>query len=202
MQQHMLLTEKLNEWKILLASKSPRRQMLLKDLGINFTVISKDVPEDFPAAMDSPYEVAEFLANKKAIAFKEELDKKTILITADTIVFVDGMILNKPDNYQEAYRMLEMLSGKKHEVITGVCLKTREKSMVFHEVTEVYFKKLTAEEISFYLKMYQPYDKAGAYGVQEWIGLIGLERINGSYHNVIGLPIQTLYKKLEEITCS
>lgn len=196
----MILSEKLSEWKILLASKSPRRQMLLEDLGLKFTVVSNDVPEDFPSDYENPGEVAEFLAKKKSGAFENELDEKTILITADTIVFIEGTILNKPEHYEDAVRMLSMLSGKKHEVITGVCIKTKLKTLVFHETTEVYFKVLSPGEIDHYLNIYKPYDKAGAYGVQEWIGLIGLERINGSFHNVIGLPVQTLYKKLEEIT--
>lgn len=168
---------------------------MLKELGLTFTVVSRDVDESFPPHLQRQ-EVALFLAQKKCDAFEEDLKPDTLLITADTIVCLDDMVLNKPENHEDAKRMLRLLSGRKHEVITGVCLKTKEKSCLFHASTDVYFKTLSEEEIDYYLNSYKPYDKAGAYGVQEWIGLIGLERIDGSYHNVMGLPVQDLYKNL------
>lgn len=191
----MLITEQLINWRIILASKSPRRQQLLHELGLRFEVITKDVSEEFPATLKRE-EVVLYLAKKKSDAFLDDLKSNTLLITADTIVCLDEIILNKPENFHDACFMLETLSGKKHEVITGVCLKTSQKEICFFEKTDVYFKKLTTEEITYYVKLYQPFDKAGAYGVQEWIGLIGLERIDGSYHNVMGLPVQLLYKNL------
>lgn len=194
----MVTTERLTHWKIILGSSSPRRQQLLKELGLKFSVITKNIPEDFSPAMNG-HDVAQFLARKKSESLSELVLDQTILITADTIVCIGDKILNKPENYSDAQYMLKTLSGKKHEVITGVCLKTKSKSVLFNVSTDVYFKVLTDEEINFYLNKYQPYDKAGAYGVQEWIGLIGLERIDGSYHNVMGLPVQELYKQLGEI---
>jgi septum formation protein len=194
----MILNDLLAGKKVVLASKSPRRQQILDELGIRFTVYSKDVDESFPSTLKRQ-DAALYLAKKKSDAFDGSVEPDQIIITADTIVCLDDHILNKPENYDDAYRMLRMLSGKKHEVITAVCIRTSEKQICFHEMTEVFFKKLSDEEITYYLKMYQPYDKAGAYGVQEWIGMMGLERINGSYHNVMGLPVQTLYQKLTEI---
>jgi septum formation protein len=192
------LIEQLQSWKIILASGSPRRQQLLKELGLKFAVITKEISEDFPSHLKKK-DAALFLAKKKSDAFSDEITENTIVITADTIVCIGDEILNKPENYEEAVKMLTTLSGKKHEVVTAVCLKTSSRSILFHATTDVYFKELTLTEINYYLKLYQPYDKAGAYGVQEWIGLIGLERIDGSYHNVMGLPVQDLYKKLAEI---
>jgi len=194
----MILNNMLAGKKVILASKSPRRQQLLQELGIPFTVYSKEVDERFPATLKRQ-DAALYLAKKKSDAFGESVGPDQLIITADTIVCLGEHILNKPENYDDACRMLRMLSGNKHEVITGVCIRTSDKQICFHEMTEVYFKKLSDEEIAYYLKMYQPYDKAGAYGVQEWIGLMGLERINGSYHNVMGLPVQALYQKLTEI---
>ena len=194
----MLTTELLLNWEIILCSKSPRRQQLLKELGLNFSVVNREVTEEFDPFMPG-YEVALYLAKKKSDAFTDLITDRTILITADTIVCIEDKILNKPENYENAQLMLRTLSGKKHKVITGVCLRTKLKRILFFVSTDVYFKVLTEEEISFYVKMYEPYDKAGAYGVQEWIGLIGLERIDGSYHNVMGLPVQAIYQQLGEI---
>lgn len=182
---------------ILLASNSPRRKELLAGLGLAFKVRVKEVQEDFPEHMRRE-EVAEFLASHKADAYAADLGDE-ILITADTIVCLGERILNKPADFSEAQDMLRALSGTHHEVITGVCLLTSTSKTVFHDVTKVYFKPLSDEEIDYYIEHYKPFDKAGAYGIQEWIGMIGIEKIEGSYFNVVGLPVQKLYTHLLEL---
>jgi septum formation protein len=182
---------------ILLASNSPRRKQLLSDLGLSFEVRVKEVNEDFPVHLQRE-QVAEFLASHKADAYAADLLNE-VLITADTIVCLGERILNKPADAAEAYSMLRALSETHHEVITGVCLLTQESKTVFHDVTKVYFKELSDDEIHYYIKHYQPFDKAGAYGIQEWIGKIGIEKIEGSYFNVVGLPVQKLYTYLREL---
>jgi septum formation protein len=179
---------------ILLASNSPRRKELLAGLGLTFEVRVKEVHEDFPEHMQRE-EVAEYLASHKADAYAADLQDE-VLITADTIVCLGERILNKPADATEAFEMLRSLSGRAHEVITGVCLMTKETKTVFHDVTKVYFKELTDEEINYYIEHYKPFDKAGAYGIQEWIGMIGIEKIEGAYFNVVGLPVQKLYTHL------
>ncbi|NDK54421.1 Maf family nucleotide pyrophosphatase [Pontibacter fetidus] len=179
---------------LLLASNSPRRKELLTGLGLKFDVHVKDVEEDFPSELKRE-EIAEFLASHKADQYFEDLADH-ILLTADTIVCLGDKVLNKPSNYQEAYEMLRALSGTSHEVITGVCILTRDIKDIFHDITKVHFKQLSHEEIDYYINTYKPYDKAGAYGIQEWIGKIGIERIEGSYFNVVGLPVQKLYQQL------
>lgn len=197
-----MLHENIKNYKVILASKSPRRQALLKGIDIDFTVMSKEVDESFPEGLDQN-EIALFLADKKSEAFSEELkDDRTILITADTIVWHQGHVLNKPVNEKDAKRMLNKLSGSVHEVITGVCIRTTQKKIHFHANSFVHFKKLTDEEIDYYLQHYKPYDKAGSYGVQEWIGYIGITHIEGSYFNVMGLPIQRVYEALVRIVRS
>ena len=181
--------------KYILASKSPRRQYLLKELGLEFEIHTKEVDESFPENLKRE-EIPLYLCNKKAEAFAGDLNNKTILITADTVVWIDDTVLNKPENYEEAVKMLRMLSGKIHEVYTGVCIKSVAKAKTFYAVTKVYFKNLTEEEIHFYISTYKPYDKAGAYGAQEWIGYTGIEKIEGSYFNVMGLPVKELYEEL------
>jgi septum formation protein len=182
---------------IVLGSQSPRRQQLLKGLDIAFEVKVKPTEEDFDPQMPFP-EVPEYLARKKAAAFAPELsaDRNLLVITADTIVALEGHILNKPENKAEAVRMLSFLSGKKHTVVTGVCLKTAQKEISFAVHTDVYFKPLSGEEIGYYVEHYSPYDKAGSYGVQEWIGYICIEKIDGSYFNVMGLPVKEVYEEL------
>ncbi|WP_187260659.1 Maf family nucleotide pyrophosphatase [Pontibacter beigongshangensis] len=182
---------------LLLASNSPRRKELLASLGLEFKVKVKEVPEDFPEHLH-PAEVAEFLASHKAGAYADDLGSE-VLITADTIVSAGDRILNKPAAYDQAFEMLRTLSGTSHQVITGVCLLSENFKEVFHDTTSVYFKQLTDAEIDYYIRHYQPYDKAGAYGIQEWIGMVGIERIEGSYFNVVGLPVQKLYTKLVEL---
>lgn len=190
-----MLLKDFNKYKIILASKSPRRQYLLKELGLDFEVRTKDVDESFPSELKAQ-EIPLYLCQKKADAFREELSDNTIVITADTIVWVEGQVLNKPENYEDAVRMLRLLSGKMHEVFTGVCLRSKHKTKSFYAVTKVYFKTLSQEEIEFYINNYQPYDKAGAYGAQEFIGYIAIDKIEGTYFNVMGLPLKELYENL------
>jgi len=179
--------------KILLASSSPRRSRLLKDTGIDFTVIKGlDVDEIIPENIIGKY-AAIYLANLKAEAYKSEIKIDTILITADTIVCLEDKILGKPENYEDAFNILKSLSGKEHEVITGVSIRSSAKQHSFADKTFVTFKQLSDEEIDYYITHYKPFDKAGAYGIQEWIGYIGITGIKGSYFNVMGLPVQKVY---------
>ncbi|MEJ8756538.1 Maf-like protein [Pontibacter sp. H259] len=182
---------------LLLASNSPRRKELLAGLGLTFEVKVKEVHEDFPEELKREA-VATYLASHKADQYETDLENE-ILITADTIVCLGDKVLNKPADHAEAFSMLRALSGTSHEVITGVCILTRESKTVFHDTTKVYFKELSDEEINYYITNYKPFDKAGAYGIQEWIGKIGIERIEGSYFNVVGLPVQKLYQQLVEL---
>jgi len=188
----------LSRKKIVLASKSPRRQELLRGLGIDFELRTKEVEEDFPDTLKGG-EIALFLANKKADAFLSDIASDELVITADTVVWVDGQVLNKAADRAEAYDMLRLLSGKTHEVITGVCLTTTDRRLAFTDITEVTFAELSDEEIYFYIDHYKPFDKAGAYGIQEFIGYIGVTQMKGSYFNVVGLPIQRVYEGLKEI---
>jgi septum formation protein len=175
---------------IILASQSPRRKELLALLDLEFTVEVREVDEVFPDNIDVT-EVAEYLAKLKASAFTNITDEQ-LIITADTVVVLDNKILGKPKNKAEATQMLQSLSNRSHRVITGVCIKTCDKTISFSNTTKVYFKELTASEIDYYIENYKPFDKAGSYGIQEWIGAIGITKIEGSYFNVVGLPIQEL----------
>ena len=179
--------------KIILASKSPRRQELLRGLGIPFEIRTKEIDENFPNTIDAS-DVASFLAQKKAEAFELSIDE--ILITSDTAVLLTNRILNKPQNTEEAIEMLKSLSGKTHKVCTGVCIKSIEKEVLFSDFTSVTFKPLSTDEIEYYIKHFKPFDKAGSYGIQEWIGFIGIEKIEGCYYNVMGLPLSKLYQEL------
>jgi septum formation protein len=179
---------------IILASNSPRRQELLAGLGVKFEVKSASVSEEFPSSL-SRQEVPEFLAKQKAEAMAS-LEKNALIIAADTVVILDNTILGKPIDLVEAREFLKRLSGRKHQVVTGVCLKYQDRLSLFRDITEVTFGDLTAWEINHYLEKYQPLDKAGAYGIQEWIGMVGVTRIEGSYFNVVGLPVQKLYREL------
>jgi septum formation protein len=182
-------------WNIILASKSPRRQNLLKELGFDFEIKTKDIEEVYPLDLKKEA-VAIFLSELKASAFKKELKEKDLVLTSDTIVCLDNEIIGKPKNQVDAKKMLGKLSGNKHEVITAVTLSSVEKMHTFYGVTEVFFKSLTQEEINYYIEKYQPFDKAGSYGIQEWIGYIGIEKINGSYFNVMGLPVKQVYDEI------
>jgi septum formation protein len=179
---------------IILASKSPRRQELLKLMGFDFQVVLREVDESYPPGL-SPSEIAVYISEKKAKAF-DLLIENEIVITADTIVSLDGKIMGKPENEDHAFVMLSELSGKRHDVITGVSLLKNHKVSSFYELTEVFFKEISAEQIRYYINTCQPMDKAGAYGIQEWIGLVAVDRINGSYSNVVGLPTHRLYAEL------
>lgn len=185
----------LSKYNIILASKSPRRHFLLTELGIEFHTKTKDTAEDFPPILVKE-EIPLYLSRIKAKAFEEELQEKDLVITADTIVWVDNKVLNKPSDDAEAIKMLQTLSGKMHEVYTAVCLKSKKKTRSFFAKTNVYFKNLTEQEISYYVEQFKPFDKAGAYGAQEWIGYIAVEKIEGSYFNVMGLPVKEIYEEL------
>jgi septum formation protein len=194
----MNATEKLLKefpYKLILGSASPRRQELLKSLGFEFLNRPINANEDFPSELNAQ-EIPIYLAEKKADAYPEKLKENEILITADTIVWCEGKVLNKPANFIEGKKMLNSLSGKMHEVFTAVCLKSAAKQTVFHDASKVYFKKLKTEEIEYYLTNYSPYDKAGGYGVQDWIGYIGIDKIEGSFYTVMGLPVKELYEQL------
>jgi septum formation protein len=187
----------MNKHRIILASKSPRRQYLLKELGLDFEIRTKDTDESF-----SPGLVAEgiplYLSRKKALAFKNELVPGELLIAADTVVWINNQVLNKPVDHKDAVRMLKMLSGNMHQVFTGVCLSSTEKTVSFFAETRVYFKPLTDQEIDHYIHHSKPFDKAGSYGAQDWIGLVGVKRIEGTYFNVMGLPMFELYQELQK----
>ena len=188
----------LNTYRVVLASGSPRRQQLLQDMGVSFELRVKSVEESYPEHL-SGEEIASFLARKKAQALLEDLKEDELLITADTVVWHRGRSLEKPQHAKEAKEMLHALSGDTHQVITAVCLTTKKWEHIICDQTTVTFAKLTAEEIDHYIENFKPFDKAGAYGIQEWLGIIGIEEINGSYTNVVGLPTQKLYKALNDI---
>ncbi|MCS7036285.1 MAG: Maf family nucleotide pyrophosphatase [Saprospiraceae bacterium] len=181
---------------LILVSKSPRRRQLLQEAGFTFSVQGLDVDESFPDNMPVE-EVAEHLARRKAHAGRHLITGEEILISADSVVIREGCIYNKPEDYEEAAHMLRQLSGAQHTVITGVCLLSAERERSFSDRSEVFFEPLTEEEIDFYIRNYRPFDKAGAYGVQEWVGLCKIRRIEGSYANVMGLPVHRVYAELK-----
>lgn len=184
--------------KILLASKSPRRRALLKELGFNVEIVDPSHGnEDYPGHLMAE-EIPLYLAKAKSVEYDKPLKENEILLTADTIVWLNNKVIGKPDSLEDAVSMITELSGNMHEVFTGVCLKSLHKQVAFYDTTRVYFKRLAAWEIESYVAHYKPLDKAGAYGIQEWIGFIGIERIEGSYFNVMGLPIHKVYKELIE----
>lgn len=190
-----MLNEKLKNHRIILASGSPRRQQFLKELDVDFEIQLKDIAEIYPEHLQAE-EITNFLAKLKASAFTEDLQQNDILITSDTIVWLNNKALGKPRDYDDAFQMITEMSGTTHKVITSVCIKSLEKEIVFYEETFVTFSKLSSDEIAYYLKNYKPYDKAGSYGIQEWIGLVAIEKIEGSYANVVGLPTHKLYEEL------
>jgi septum formation protein len=192
-----MLTDNLKKYRIILASRSPRRQQLLRDMGLKFDVVIRDFTEDYPESL-SGEEIAYYLALEKVKTFRNEISDNEIVITADTIVWCNNRVLGKPADKNEAVRMIRDLSANTHEVITGVCILSAFKERTFTESTKVTFEKLTEEEIAYYVDKYKPFDKAGAYGIQEWIGIAACSRIEGSYFNVVGLPVQKLYKELRE----
>lgn len=190
------MLDNLNKYKVILASGSPRRRELLSGLGIDYEVrILPDIDESYPDTLQGE-EIPLYIAREKADAYKSLIQSGELIITADTIVWLDNSVLGKPHDTVHAMEMLRRLSGKTHQVITGVCLTTKDFQRSFTTVTEVTFAALTEEEIEYYVTNYQPLDKAGAYGIQEWIGFVGVESIRGSYFNVMGLPVQRLYREL------
>jgi septum formation protein len=182
-------------YNFILASKSPRRQNLLKSLGVDFQVVVKEVKENFPAELTKE-EIPVYLARLKAQPFKNQLKTDDLLITADTIVWHKGKVLGKPSGIAEAKKMLSELSGSEHVVVSGVCLTSAEKQKTFYSVANVQFKELSNDEIDYYISTFKPFDKAGAYGIQEWIGCIGIKHIEGSFYNIMGLPVQELYEEI------
>ena len=190
-----MLSEKFKNKNIILASASPRRQELFKELGLNFKIKIKSIEENYPSNLKGE-EITNYLAKLKAKAFENDLTKNDILITSDTIVWHLNKPLEKPKSKQQAVKMLEELSGTSHKVITSFCIKTLASEDVFFDTTVVHFKELSTKEIEYYVENYKPYDKAGAYGIQEWIGFIGVTKLEGSYFNVMGLPVHKLYEEL------
>ena len=190
--------DKLKNYKVILASGSERRRQLLGELGIDFEVAVKPYDETFPDDLHGK-QIAEYIAESKAKMFVNDINANELIITADTIVWLDGKILGKPSDKADALRMLREISGKTHEVITGVSILFRNKITTFTDTTKVTFREMTDDELNYYVEHYSPYDKAGAYGIQEWIGLAACSRIEGSFYNVMGLPVDKLYARLCEI---
>lgn len=190
-----MLKELLAHKNIILASGSPRRQQFFKDMDLSYSIRLKEIEEVYPDGLQGA-EITNYLAELKANAFEKELDTNDLLITSDTIVWLNESALGKPSDADDAFNMLQKLSNKTHEVITSVCIKSIAKTEVFHCSTKVTFGTLSDEAIRYYLDQYQPFDKAGSYGIQDWIGLIGISKIEGSYTNVVGLPTELLYQKL------
>jgi len=188
-----MLKEILKNHTLILASGSPRRQQFFKDLDLDFEIRLKEIEELYPDHLKAE-EITNFLAELKASAFENELKENEILVTSDTIVWHKNSALGKPKEYDDAFRILKSLSNDTHEVITSVCFKTTQKTTTFHEVTKVTFTALSDESIQYYLENYKPYDKAGAYGIQEWIGFIGVSKIEGSYANVMGMPTDKVFE--------
>ena len=187
---------KINSYNIVLASQSPRRRQLLSELGVEYSLANlQDIDETYPQDIEVE-KVPEYLSTHKASYYKNKLTDNDVLITADTIVILKGNIIGKPKDFNEAVEILTQLSGNSHTVITGVCLTSKGKSSTFASKTEVYFKPLSENEIQFYLEKFEPFDKAGAYGIQDWIGYVAIEKIEGSFYNVMGLPTQKLYQEL------
>ena len=191
-----MLNKLSQKYNIVLGSASPRRKELLSDIILKFSILTTTKKETFLSSLNGE-EIAEFLAKQKSKFLSENLKQKDLLITADTIVLLENELLNKPKNKEEAFKTLNKLSENTHKVITGVCLKSKNKEIVFSVTTLVTFNKLSEEDINYYINKFNPYDKAGAYGVQDWIGKIGINNINGSYTNVVGLPISELYQNLK-----
>ncbi len=185
----------MDNYKIILASGSPRRQQFFKDLDLDFEIRLKEVDEIYPNELKAA-EITNYLAELKANAFDDEIAEKEVIITSDTIVWLNGKALGKPKDYDDAVAILKSLSNATHEVITSVCFKTKNKQETIHEITKVTFAELSEQAIHHYLDKYKPFDKAGAYGIQEWIGLIGINKIEGSYTNVVGLPTEKVYQYL------
>ncbi|WP_339655443.1 Maf-like protein [Flavobacterium frigidarium] len=193
-----MLREKLKNYNLILASGSPRRQQFFKDLDLDFEIRLKEVEEIYPPELKG-FEITDFLAELKSYAFDGELKENDLLITSDTIVWHNDIALGKPKDEQDAFTTLKSLSNATHEVITSVCFKTMDTTTVFHETTKVTFNQISDEAIHYYITNYKPYDKAGAYGIQEWIGAIAVSKIEGSYANVMGMPVDKVYEYLNQL---
>lgn len=193
-----MLREKLKNYNLILASGSPRRQQFFKDLDLDFEIRLKEVEEIYPPELKG-FEITDFLAELKSYAFDGELKENDLLITSDTIVWHNNIALGKPKDEQDAFTTLKSLSNATHEVITSVCFKTMDTTTVFHETTKVTFNEISDEAIHYYITNYKPYDKAGAYGIQEWIGAIAVSKIEGSYANVMGMPVDKVYEYLNQL---
>ena len=193
-----MLRDKLKKYTLILASGSPRRQQFFKDLDLDFEIRLKEIEEIYPPELKA-HEITNYLAELKASAFEGEVQQNEILITSDTIVWHNNKALGKPKDEQDAFEILKSLSNATHEVITSVCFKTNEKVELLHEITKVTFNELSDESICYYLENYKPYDKAGAYGIQEWIGFTGVSKIEGSYANVMGMPTDKVFEYLSKL---
>ncbi|WP_426094470.1 Maf-like protein [Flavobacterium sp. DSR2-3-3] len=193
-----MLRNKLKKYILILASGSPRRQQFFKDLDLDFEIRLKEIEEIYPPELKA-HEITNYLAELKASAYEGELNPNEILITSDTIVWHNDKALGKPKDEQDAFEILKSLSNATHEVITSVCFKTNKKIEILHEVTKVTFNELSEESIRYYLENFKPYDKAGSYGIQEWIGFIGVSKIEGSYANVMGMPTDKVYEYLNNL---
>ena len=191
-----MLQEKFKNTKILLGSQSPRRQELLKGLGLDFSIVRTDTDEIYPPDLVRE-EITEFISKNKSEAY-ENLQPDEFLITADTLVWLDNLVIGKPKDEKDAFQMLEYMAGRIHEVFTSVTLRTIEKTITFSEKTEVHFDEFTSEEIRHYIQNFMPFDKAGAYGIQDWLGFAKISKINGCYYNVMGLPLRKLYLELQD----
>lgn len=186
----------LKGYRLILGSASERRKQFFKDLRLEFQVLVKEIDETFPEELKS-FNITNYIAQKKAKAFEGSLQENEIVVTSDTLVLIEDEVLGKPKTEQEAKNMLKKLSGNVHCVITSVCIKSNYKESLFYDITKVYFRALSEEEIDFYVENYQPYDKAGSYAIQEWIGHIGIVKIEGSYNNVVGFPTEKFYQELK-----
>jgi septum formation protein len=191
-----MILDNLNNRNIILASRSPRRQQLLSDLGLKFDVVTREYIESYPDGLTGE-EIARYVAHEKAVSFKNEISANDIVIAADTIVWCNNRVLGKPVDFEDAIHILKEISGNTHKVITGVTILSLSRELTFTDSTKVTFEALSDEEIRYYVDEFKPYDKAGAYGIQEWIGLIACSHIEGSYFNVVGLPVQRLYRELQ-----
>lgn len=192
-----MITDKLKNFRIILASRSPRRQQLLRQMGVSFDVVIRDFDESFPENLHHE-EIARYISSAKAKSFQGEISDNEIVITADTIVWCNGKVLGKPADSAEAFDILKEISGNTHEVITGVTISSNKREITFTDISKVTFERMTDEEIRYYIDHFSPYDKAGAYGIQEWIGIIACSSIEGSFFNVVGLPVQKLYSELKK----
>jgi septum formation protein len=191
-----MIIDRLNEFKIILASRSPRRRQLLRELGHKFDVAVEEYDESYPEGLTGE-EIARYVAYKKAALFRNKLSVNEIVIAADTIVWCNNKVLGKPVDREDAIAILMEISGNTHEVVTGVSILSTTREITFSDSTKVTFETFSEEEIRYYIDNFKPYDKAGAYGIQEWIGIIACSHIDGSYFNVVGLPVQRLYKELQ-----